>query len=243
MLCLAEIGDFAEGFAHAKETLRISLDANYSYTLSGAYFGLGYLHIRRGEPARAVECLERGVELCRIRDLPWQLPQMGAALGYAYAISGRLEEAKGLLLQTGMETSGFAFPVIIGGLGDLCLLVGNLDDALSEAMRELELSRQQKAKGREAWALHLIGEIELHTHRNDLPAAEQAFRDSLALAVMLGMRPLKAHCQLGLGKLFVAAGDPVQARVHLAQAIAMMREMEMGVWLSQAEAALTEASE
>jgi hypothetical protein len=29
-----------------------------------------------------------------------------------------------------------------------------------EATRELQLSRQQKGKGREAWALHLIGKIE-----------------------------------------------------------------------------------
>ena len=240
ILCLAEIGDFAEGLAQAKETLRISLEANYSYTLAGAYFGLGYLHIRRGEPGSAVECLERGVELCRVRELPWQLPQMAAALGYAYALSGRLEEAREMLLQIGSETSGFAFPVIVGGLGELSLLAGDADGAIGAATRALQSSRQQKAKGREAWALHLIGEIEAGRRSDDFTVAERAFRDSLALAVTHGMRPLQARCHLGLGKLFVAAGDKDKAKDYLGTATAMMRQLGMAIWLSQAEAALAE---
>jgi hypothetical protein len=90
--------------------------------------------------------------------------------------------------------------------------------------------------------LHLIGEIEACRPGHDLSAAEAAFRDSLTLAVEHGMRPLQAHCHLGLGKLFARARDKMKAQDHLGTATAMMREMEMGIWLQQAQAALAEAT-
>jgi hypothetical protein len=50
------------------------------------------------------------------------------------------------------------------------------------------------------------------------------------------MRPLVAHCHLGLGKLGRRTSDPVKAQEHLAATRAMYREMEMRFWLKQAEA-------
>jgi hypothetical protein len=58
----------------------------------------------------------------------------------------------------------------------------------------------------------------------------------LALAEPRGMRPLIAHCYLGLGKLYGRTGQRDQAREHLATATTMYREMDMGFWLEQAEA-------
>jgi hypothetical protein len=50
------------------------------------------------------------------------------------------------------------------------------------------------------------------------------------------MRPLVAHCHLGLGKLYRRTGKPEQAREPLTTATTMYREMGMGFWLEQAEA-------
>ena len=55
------------------------------------------------------------------------------------------------------------------------------------------------------------------------------------LAVGLGMRPLVAHCHLGLGKLYRRTGKREQAREHLMTATTMYREMDMRFWLEQAE--------
>jgi len=52
------------------------------------------------------------------------------------------------------------------------------------------------------------------------------------------MRPLIAHCHVGLGKLYRRKGNVRQAKEHLTTGVAMMREMEMGLWLERAEAAL-----
>jgi Flp pilus assembly protein TadD len=68
--------------------------------------------------------------------------------------------------------------------------------------------------------------------------AEAAYREALALAEALGMRPLQAHCHLGLGMLYGTLGQQEEARRELSTAIAMYRAMAMTFWLPQAEAAL-----
>jgi sugar phosphate isomerase/epimerase len=64
------------------------------------------------------------------------------------------------------------------------------------------------------------------------------YREALALAGELGMRPLVAHCHLGLGKLSRRTDNWQEAREHLATALAMYREMGMGFWLEETEAEL-----
>jgi hypothetical protein len=54
------------------------------------------------------------------------------------------------------------------------------------------------------------------------------------------MRPLQAHCHLGLGALYGRSGRGAEARVALATAIDLYRAMEMTFWLPQAEATLAE---
>jgi hypothetical protein len=52
------------------------------------------------------------------------------------------------------------------------------------------------------------------------------------------MRPLVAHCHLGLGRLYRGASDPAKVEEHLVIATAMYREMGMNFWLEKAEAAI-----
>jgi len=54
----------------------------------------------------------------------------------------------------------------------------------------------------------------------------------------MGLRPLAAHCHLGLGKLFRRTGAREQTQEHLATATTMYREMGMTYGLEQAEAEL-----
>jgi hypothetical protein len=71
------------------------------------------------------------------------------------------------------------------------------------------------------------------------PAAGH-YRQALVLAEELGMRPLQAHCHLGLGTLYAATGQREQARAELSTAIALYRAMEMTFWLPQTEVALAQ---
>ena len=71
-------------------------------------------------------------------------------------------------------------------------------------------------------------------------AARPTTARPLALASQLGMRPLVAHCHLGLGKLYRRTGKREQAHEHLTTATTMYREMDMRFYLEQAEAAMRE---
>ena len=89
------------------------------------------------------------------------------------------------------------------------------------------------ARGNEGHALCLNGDIAAAAGAED---AEGYYRHALALAEPRGMRPLVAHCHLGLGKMHHRMGNPGQAQEHLTTAMAMFREMGMTYWLEQAEA-------
>jgi hypothetical protein len=52
------------------------------------------------------------------------------------------------------------------------------------------------------------------------------------------MRPVVAHCHLGLGRLYRQAGPRKQAKQHFSAATTMYREMDMSFWLEQAETAM-----
>jgi hypothetical protein len=58
------------------------------------------------------------------------------------------------------------------------------------------------------------------------------------LATELGMRPLVAHCHLGMGKLYRRTGDGARAKEHLTTAVTMYRDMDMHFWLEKADADL-----
>jgi tetratricopeptide repeat protein/adenylate/guanylate cyclase family protein len=73
--------------------------------------------------------------------------------------------------------------------------------------------------------------------------AETHYQQALALANDLGMRPLVAHCHLGLGQLYGQTGRGELARTALTAAIELYRAMDMTFWLSQAETALAQVEE
>jgi hypothetical protein len=70
-----------------------------------------------------------------------------------------------------------------------------------------------------------------HGARAERTQAEGYYRRTLALTNALGMRPLAAHCHLGLGLLYTKVGQLQQARVELVTAIEMYRAMAMTFWL------------
>jgi tetratricopeptide (TPR) repeat protein len=64
------------------------------------------------------------------------------------------------------------------------------------------------------------------------------YQQALTLTDELGMRPLMAHCHLGLGLLYSRIERREQARAELSTALTLLRSMGMTFWLPQAEAAL-----
>jgi hypothetical protein len=67
-----------------------------------------------------------------------------------------------------------------------------------------------------AQALHLLGDIAMHSMGLDAKSGEANYRKALTLAEPRGMRPLVAHCHLGLGKIYKLSGRRDIARDHRA---------------------------
>jgi hypothetical protein len=57
------------------------------------------------------------------------------------------------------------------------------------------------------------------------------------------MRPVAAHCALGLARLYQRTGRRHEAREQITAAVTMYREMDMQFWLPEAEAAMREAAQ
>jgi tetratricopeptide (TPR) repeat protein len=166
-------------------------------------------------------------------------------LGAACALSGRLAEALPLLEHAVEQATSMRFlthhTLLVLRLGEAHLLAGRLEEAHQLAGQALVLSRQRKERGNEAWSLRLIGELAVHGDSPDAESAAAHYQQALTLAEALGMRPLQAHCHLGLGTLYGKVGQWQQARAPLSTAIEMYHAMEMTFWVPQAEAALAQA--
>jgi class 3 adenylate cyclase/tetratricopeptide (TPR) repeat protein len=240
---LAELGEFEAARAPAEEAFRIANAANRPFGQLQASFGLGFLHLRRGEFARAIPVLERALEICRVSNLrALAFHGVAAFLGGSYAWSGRVGDAIALLdpvvAQTATMGAWFDHIIAIVPLGEAYLLAGNLDEARRLGKRAVDVCVAHRERGHHAWALRLLGEVAGAGPSADRAVAERHYRQALALANELGMRPLVAHCHLGLGRLDRRTGYPAEAEEHLSTAANMYREMEMTFWLEKAEAAL-----
>jgi class 3 adenylate cyclase/tetratricopeptide (TPR) repeat protein len=241
--CLAEQGEFAEGTSYAEEAVQIAESADHPNTLVHAYYGLGLVCLHKGDFEKAIVVLDRGLKLHRPWDLLSWFPAIASSLGFAYALSGRVAEALPLL-EKAIEYAGSIKllgrqSLRMAQLGEAYLLAGRTDEAIELAGRALSFAREYEERGNQAWALLLLGEIASQCGPPHLETAEPHFRQALALAEELGMRPLVAHCHLGLGKLYRRTSKREQAREHLATATTMYREMGMTYWLEKAEAEVT----
>jgi tetratricopeptide (TPR) repeat protein len=242
--CHAELGTFAEGRALGEEGLRIAEEVAHPSSLMIASWGIGLLALRQGNLPKALPPLERAVGICQDADLPLYFPEVAPDLGAAYTLGGRVADAVPLLTQAmeqtiATEMVGYQTRCRLS-LGEAHLLAGHLEDAHTCAERVLALACAHQERGHQAHALRLLGDITAHRAPLDINQAAAHYRQALALAEALGMRPLQAHCHCGLGTLYAKTRQQEQARAELSTAIEMYRAMDMTFWLPQAQAALAQ---
>jgi tetratricopeptide (TPR) repeat protein len=239
---LTDVGAFAEAVAWGEEGIQMAEMVDHPYSLAQAYAAAGLVSLRQGDFPKAIPMLERGLRVCQAVHLPLFFARLASTLGVAYTWSGRLAEGLALLEQA-VEQSAAMRIVLWHDLWLLHLsegyrLAGRLEEATQCAVRALELARAHQERGHQAYALRLLGDIAAHRGPPEAESAEAHYLQALALAEELGMRPLMAHCHLGLGTLYSQIGRAQQARAALTAAIELYRAMDMTFWLPQAEAAL-----
>jgi tetratricopeptide (TPR) repeat protein len=245
-MSLAQLGRFAEAAEYEAEALRLAEPTQHAFTVGWAHFAAGTLRLLKGDWAKARSLLEHGIAVLSTGNVVLYLTPVVASSAWALAQLGeasealnRLREAEELLEREaarGIVDQLGSYP----SLGRAALRLGRLDEARRLGDRAVESSPGQH--GFAAHARHLLGDIATHPDRFDAERGEAHYLEALALAEPLGMRPLVAHCHLGLGKLYRRTGQREQARDHLTIAATMYREMDMSFWLSQAGTHLSESS-
>jgi class 3 adenylate cyclase/tetratricopeptide (TPR) repeat protein len=244
--CLAQLGEFGQALAYGEEAIHTATQSAHSYSTIYAYYGLGMLYYIQSDFDRAVYMLEQGLEVCRTADIPVLYPLIAASLGSAYAFIRRPDQAL-TLLQSAIE-----HPAWMTRMGGQSLRMAWVSEAYFEtgrtresevyARRGLELSRERKDMGSQAWLLRLLGDIAARHSPLDAGQAEANYREALRLADDRKMRPLEAHCHLGLGYVYANLKNNSEARSELFAAVQLYRNMSMPFWLSRAETALAEAA-
>ena len=242
-ISLGTLGRFAETLAPLREATHVAEEVGHVYSRIMPLFGLGTLKLDQGDFIGSVAPLERGLDLCRTGRIPLWTPDFTWALGAAYHATGRHAEGIALMEDAARAAAGRNvrwawWPGGVGALGRAYLLDGRLAEAARIAQERLAAARDVGERGVEGHLLRLLGEIESHPARPDVDAAEAHYRQALTLAEPRGMRPLVAHCHLGLGMLYRGTGDHAKAGEHVTTASTMYREMAMGFWLGRAEAEL-----
>ena len=241
---LAEMGDFVEGSGVGEEAVQLAEAVEQPYSVAIALMWAGLLYCRQGVLQQAIPVLERGLALCQSAHFPHFFPLITSVLGKAYALAGQAPEALPLLEQLLERVASggrmFAHELVLTELSEACLLVGRVDEASALAGRLHDLSSTHAGHGYQAHACRLLGDVAMRCNPPDVDQATAHYRQALALAEEVGLRPLQAHCHLGLGTLYATTGQREQARVELSAATEMYRAMEMTLWLPQVEAALAQ---
>jgi len=212
VMSLAELGLFDEAIEHAAEAIRIAEVTQQAYTIGLAHRAAGTLYLLKGDWMKARSLLEHGVTVLRSGSVALSLGPALASSAWALAQLGETGEAlsplregeqvaERLAAMGRLQLRGWDFHA----LARACLILGRLDEAKSLGERAVRLISSQP--GAAAHALHLLGDTATHPDQFDAEGGEAQYRKALTLAKKHGMRPLIAHCHLGLGNIYRKTGN------------------------------------
>jgi len=245
LMGLAHLGRFPEAAGHTAELMELAESTHNAYTIGVACHATAVSHLLKGEWAKALSRLERWIDVLRAGNISSELPMALAYSARALAYLGEADESLRRIQESeslaegqsagGMRPNGW----IDHALGRACLLLDRIGDAERLATRAVQSSLQRLDFV--ATVHHLLGDIAAHPERFDAGRAQAHYRKALGVAESHHLRPLVAHCRLGLGRLHAGTGDRQDARASLVAAASMYREMDMRFWLDEAESALAGA--
>jgi len=238
IMSLAELGRFAEAAKYEAEAIGLAEPTEHAFTIGWAHFAASMLQVLKGDWAKARSRVGHWIAMLQSGNVAIHLPWAVASAAYAMAQTGEADEALSRVREVEQLLERHAARGIVGHRGwayhavsRACLLLGRLDEARRLGHHSIESSQRQP--GFAAHGLLLLGDIATHPERFDAESGTAHYREALALAHLHGMRPVIAHCHLGLGRLYRRTGQPEHARENLATAMTMYREMDMDFWLEQ----------
>jgi tetratricopeptide (TPR) repeat protein len=231
---LAEVGDFDEADAQAAEAVRRSNDSNQPDAMMWSHWGKGMAKLLRGNAREAVGVFDHLLRLCKAHDLDAYISRIMAALGCAKARSGQIQDGLQQLQEAvvmdrsdeARTTHAFA----LTALAEAHLLAGDAEKALSHVTASLRQAVRYQERGEEAYARWLHATI-LSVSGDHSEAAGRMFTDAAELAAELGLKPLLAHCHLGLGDLDVSRAVPPARSARRERGLRLLETLGMRRWI------------
>jgi tetratricopeptide (TPR) repeat protein len=236
---LALVGDLDRACAYGARGIEAADESEHPQAQAVAYTLASIPLVYRGDFARAVSLTERALALCETRRLLGWLPGASAALGWALASSGRVDEALPFLERGPSLQTALGFKTHLARMyswwAEGLLRAGRLEEARDVAGRALEAARACAEAGHEAESRYVMACVLAASGSEHIEAARAQFEQAREQAGSLGLRPLVGRCHLGLGQLSRAMGEEAAATRHLDIASRLFREMQLAPWLEQAE--------
>ena len=236
---LVELGEFAAAMLHAEQAVKIAETMSHVYSRAFAYYGLGTVLVFQGDWARGMAVLEKGFDLCRSWNFRLMVPLLGTSLGHAYCLAARPNDAISLMEEVDQLAGSMqrrdGHAMLLTRLGEAYHQALRTEDASRRAHEAVKFSQDHHEHGHEAYALRLLAELGV----NDPPAlddCETLFRQAIARAEELRLRPLLAQCYLGLSDRFRRIDRRANADSYLNASLDLFRALGMPFWLGRAEA-------
>ena len=245
---LAQIGKFREALQYGEQAIQTATEREHPLSIVFAYYAIGTVALIKSDFDQAIVAIEHGLKVCEAADIPVQRPLVVSGLAAAYAFVKRFDEALRLLesttdrsiWMTGGGSRQLPYGKAMRMVWDIeaYTLAGKHSEAETLARRVLEVSRESKDRGSEAWLRCLLGDLLTRSHATPSLQAEASYREALILAQELGMRPLQARCHLGIGQIHAKSKNGSVARAELHTASELYRAMSMPFWVAKADLAL-----
>jgi tetratricopeptide (TPR) repeat protein len=232
----ADLGNFDTAFEDLDQAARAAAATGHPYPQAIAQTMAGLVHLRRGQLEEALPLLQQSVDACREKGLDVWRPIPSSLLGLTRVRLGQVDEGLALLEESVSRTEALGVRAYLAlwtaQLAEGLLAAGQIERARAAAQRALELALRHKEQGHHARALKLLGDVTAAASPADPGPAEERYREALALAEELAMRPLTAQTLLGLGRLYQRTGRRTEAADRLADALLLLHDMGMRPWLS-----------
>ena len=230
-ICLSELGEFAEGYAIAEQTVRHADGLRHPWALGHASVAISCLATRQGHPERALATYAWYRDALPPTGDVWPLADAWAA--YAEALAGRPADA--LTRLDPADSPPSIVPAVQLWRASVCIELGRMHEARAIATEVLESGRRRGENGYASWALVMLGDIAAKMSARG--EAEERYEAGLAIARECRMRPLEAHCRLGLGHVYERTGRREAADRELNVARALLTELGMTRWLPRVDTA------
>jgi class 3 adenylate cyclase/tetratricopeptide (TPR) repeat protein len=244
--CLGECGEFPEARERSRENLEIAEASEQLYSVAQSQFGQGILCYFTGDLDESASVLESARRHCEAGNLRLTRAMTELFLGRVYSLSGRVSDAIAALHHSRATCEAIRFAYCHGlatiWYSQALILAGRLAEARRHAEQSLVLARSHGARGLEARALRLLGEVLASGPAADVAASEARYGEAIELAQALGLRPLISRARVGLAAVYGKTGRRDQARQALLTAAAAFEGMQMTRWRERSERALAELS-